>query len=90
LLFTDAFEENGQIVMVVKLKNIDFPCDFVVRAMFNRDGEISSVIEASELTRDDWAALGSSSNGFLDHWFFFRFKKGGSFSTETFTFLKDG
>ncbi len=75
--------------MVVKLKNIDFPSNFVLRTMFNRDGEISSVIETSELTRDDWAALGSSSNGFLDHWLFFRFKKGGSFSTETFTFLKD-
>jgi hypothetical protein len=35
LLFTDALEENGKIVMVVKLKNIDFPCNFVLRAVLN-------------------------------------------------------
>jgi hypothetical protein len=73
LLFTDTFEENGEIMVIIKLKNIDFPCDFVLRTMFNRNRQVTSVVETSELTRNDRAALGSSGYGLLDNWFFLWF-----------------
>jgi len=50
LLFTDAFEENGEIMMIIKLKYIDFPCNFVLRTVLNRNREVTSVVETSKFT----------------------------------------
>jgi hypothetical protein len=35
LLFSDALEEDGQVVVVVQLLDFHFPVDFVLRAMLN-------------------------------------------------------
>jgi hypothetical protein len=35
LLFTNAFEENWEVVMIVELEDVNFPCDFVLRAVFD-------------------------------------------------------
>jgi len=51
--------------MVVELHNIDLPLNFVLGSVFNGDGEISTVIEATELGRDNSAALNSSGHGLL-------------------------
>ena len=49
LLLTDSLKENWEVVMVVELENIYFPCDFVLRTVLNLDGEITTIVEASEL-----------------------------------------
>ena len=49
LLFTDSFKEDWKVVMVVKGHDIDFPEEFVLRAMIDSDGEIASIVEATEL-----------------------------------------
>jgi hypothetical protein len=62
-LLADTFEENGEVMMVVELGNIDFPVDFVLGSVVDGDGEISSVVEASELTGGDGSRLDSSGSG---------------------------
>mgnify|MGYP000991000675 CR=1 FL=1 len=37
-LFADAFEENGQVVVVVELLHINFPVNRGLRAVINLDG----------------------------------------------------
>jgi len=49
--------------MVVQLGDIHFPVDFVLRSVVDGDGEISSVVEASELTAGDGSGLNSSGLG---------------------------
>lgn len=49
LLLTDALHEDGQVVMVVKLFDLDFPSNFVGRTVLNLDGKVSTVVKASEL-----------------------------------------
>ena len=48
LLLSDALEEDGQVMMVVKLLNFNLPVDLVLRAMLNGNWEIASVVESSE------------------------------------------
>lgn len=64
LLLTDAFHEDGQVVMVVELLNLDFPRNLVREAMLNLDGQIATVVEATELTaRNDSFFISSGSWG---------------------------
>jgi hypothetical protein len=49
LLLTNSLEENWQVVMVVELEYVYFPCNFVLGTVFNRDGEITAIVETSEL-----------------------------------------
>lgn len=44
-LLSDAFKENRQVVVIVKLLDFDFPIDFVLWAMFNCNGQITAIIE---------------------------------------------
>ena len=37
LLLTNAFEEDWQVVVVVKLGHVDLPVDFVLRAVVDRN-----------------------------------------------------
>lgn len=62
-LLADTFEENGEVMMVVELGNINFPVDLVLGSVVDGDGEISSVVEASELTGGDDSGLNGSSFG---------------------------
>ena len=60
--------------MVIELLDINFPVNLVLRSMLDGDGEISSVVEASELGGSDPSAgngtgYGSGSLG-LFFWLF--------------------
>lgn len=57
LLLTDALHEDGQVVVVVKLFDLDFPSNFVGRAVLNLDGQVSTVVKASELRGSDFSLL---------------------------------
>lgn len=46
--------------MVIQLGHINFPVNFVLGSVVDGDGEISSVVEASELTAGDGSGLNSS------------------------------
>lgn len=59
-LLTDTFEEDGEVMMVIQLGHINFPVNFVLGSVVDGDGEISSVVEASELTAGDGSGLNSS------------------------------
>ena len=48
-LLSDTLEEDREVMMVVKLGDIHFPVDSVVATMLNSDGQISTVVESSEL-----------------------------------------
>ena len=60
-LLTDTFEENREVMMVVELSDIDFPVDLVLGSVIDSDGEISSVVEASELTGGDHSGFNGTS-----------------------------
>ena len=51
LLLANTFEEDGQVVMVVKLLNLYFPIDSVLWSVLNSNWKISSVVETSKLAR---------------------------------------
>ena len=63
---TDAFEEDGQVVMVVKLVHLNFPCNLLWRAVLDLNGQISAVVESAELGRLNGSPLDSASQGLLD------------------------
>lgn len=70
LLLSDAFEEDGQVVVVVELLDFNFPVDFILRAVLDSDWEISSIIEPSEFTWRNVSCVECSSSGFLWCWLF--------------------
>ena len=49
LLLSDSFKEDWEVVMVVEGHDVDFPEEFVLWAVVDSDGEVTSVIEAAEL-----------------------------------------
>ena len=65
-LLTDALKEDGQVVVVVELLDLNLPEDAVLRTMLNGDGEITAVVEAAELRDRDSAAVQSTSSGLLN------------------------
>jgi len=72
-LLTDAFEEDGEVVMVVELLDIHFPVDFVLGAVLNGNGQVSSVVEASEFRRSNRSGFNSTSLRSGDFRLFFSF-----------------
>ena len=58
-------------MMVIKLLNINFPINFVLRTMFNCNWEISSIVEKSEFTDRDLSTVYCSSSWFHWNWFCF-------------------
>ena len=49
LLLAKTIEKDGKIVMVIELLNVDLPQDPISNStMFNRDGQITALIEAPE------------------------------------------
>lgn len=50
VLFTDTLEEDREVMMVVKLFNVDLPVNFVLGSVFNSNRHVSSVVETAELT----------------------------------------
>ena len=65
LLFADALKEDGEVMMVVEGHDVNLPENLVRLSMFNGNREISSVIEAAELRRRNWASVMCSCSWFL-------------------------
>lgn len=65
LLLAETVEEDGEVVVVVELLNLDLPGDLVAgAAVLDGNGEVSAVVEAAELRGGDRAAvLGASAGG---------------------------
>jgi hypothetical protein len=67
-LFSDSFEENREIMMVIKLLDINLPVDFVLWTVFNGYWKISSIVEKSEFTDRNLSTVDSSSLWFQWNW----------------------
>ena len=90
LLFTDTFEENGQVMVIVKLLDLNLPVDAVLGTVFNSNGKISSIVETSEFGGRNVSLVESTSNRLLRCRLLLGLKEADSASTKTFTFLKSG
>jgi len=88
-LLTDTFEEDGQVVMVVELHDIDLPEDCVALAMLNGNGQITSIIETSEFTGCDQTSVSSTSSRLSDNWLLLGLSQRGSLATNTAAALED-
>jgi hypothetical protein len=73
LLLADSFEKDREVMVVIELLDLYLPVDAVLWAVLNSNRQVTSVVETSELTRNDRAALGSSGYGLLDNWLFLWF-----------------
>ena len=63
LLLADSLHEDGEVVMVVELVHLNLPRNLVWGAMLNLDGQISTIVEAAELTRRDLSPLDGTGLG---------------------------
>jgi hypothetical protein len=85
LLLTDTLEENRKVMVVVKLLDLNFPVNAVLRAVLNGNREISTVVETTELTCWNGTFIESSSSGLLGCRLVLGLKEAYCASTETFT-----
>lgn len=89
LFFADALKENGQIVMVVELHNVNFPKDPVLWSMFNSDRQVATVVETSEFAAWNSSWLHGACFGLLCCWSRLGDQRRGAFAASSFT-LKEG
>ena len=87
MLFTDSLHEDGQIMMVVELVHLNLPCNLVGGAMLNLDGQVSTIVEAAELTRRDLSPLICTGLGGQDSRLRFSLVQRADFATTALTFL---
>ena len=60
LLLADSFHEDGKVVMVIELVHFDLPGNLVRGSVLNLDGQISTVVETTELRgRDSSSSVGA-------------------------------
>ena len=71
--------------MVVKLHHIHLPEDLVLGSVLNRNRQIASIVESTELRRGDWSGLDSASLGDQVLWLGHRGHQAGVLTAETFT-----
>lgn len=77
-------------MVIVKLLDLNLPVDAVLGTVFNSNGKISSVVEASEFGGRNVSLVESTSNRLLRCRLLLGLKEADSASTKTFTFLKSG
>ena len=87
LLFADSLHEDGEIMMVVELVHLNLPRNLVGGAMLNLDGQVSTVVEAAELTRRDLSPLVGTGLGGQDSRLRFSLVQRADFATTALTFL---
>ena len=87
LLFTDAFHEDGEVVMVVELVDFNLPSNLVGGAVLNLDGQISTIVEAAELAGRDLSPLVGTGPGGQDGWLRLSLVQGADFATAALTLL---
>jgi len=88
LHLADTLHEDGQVVMVVELGNFNFPCNLVRGSVLNLNGEISAVIETTELTGWDSSSLDGVSLGRLYFGLLNGLVERADLTTITLTFLE--
>lgn len=76
--------------MVVELGNFDFPCNLVRGSVLNLNGEISAIIETTELTGWDNSSLCGVSLGSLYFGLLNSLVERADLTTITLTFLEGG
>jgi hypothetical protein len=77
-------------MVVVKLLDLNFPVDAVLRTVLNGDGKISSVIEATEFGGRDISLIESASLRLLRCRLVLGLEEADSAATETLTLFKSG
>ena len=87
LLLTDALHEDGEVVMVVELFHLNLPLDFVGRAVLNLDGQISAVVETTELGALDLSLLDGTGSRSLNLRLFLGLVQRGWVATASLTTL---
>ena len=90
LLLTDSLEENGQVVVVVKLLNLNFPIYSVLRAVLNSDGKVTTVVESTELACRNGTLVKGTSSGLLGCRLILGLEEADSAATDTLTLLYSG
>ena len=90
LLLTDSLKENGQVMVVVKLLNLNFPIYSVLRAVLNGDGKVTTVVESTELASRDGTLVKGTSSGLLGRRLILGLEEADSAATNTLTLLNSG
>lgn len=90
LLLTDTLEENGQVVMVVKLLNLNFPIYSILRAVLNSDGKVTTVVESTELASRNRTLVKGTSSWLLGCRLILGLKEADSAAADTLTLLNGG
>jgi len=86
---SNTFEKDWEIMMVIKLLNINFPVDFILWSMLDGHWKITSIVEKSEFRHWDVSSINSTSNWLLNEWLWLWLVQTNSLSSETITFLKN-
>ena len=73
--------------MIVKFVHLNFPCNLVGWAMFNLNGQVSTIIEAAELAWCDLSPLDSASFWCKHSWLGHCFVQRAGVSSSTFAFF---
>lgn len=76
--------------MVIELSDINFPVNLVLRSMLDGDGEISSVVEASELGGSNGSALNGTGYGSGSLGLFFWLGEGVGLTTLSISLFESG
>jgi hypothetical protein len=88
LLLTDALEEDGQVMVVVELLNLNLPIDTVLGSVFNSNRKISTIVESAEFRCRNVSLIESTSSGLLGCRLLLGLEKTNSATTETLSFLE--
>ena len=87
LLLTDSLHEDGEVMMVVELVHLNLPRNLVGGAVLNLDGQISTIVEATELAGRDLSPLVGAGLGGQDGWLGLSLIQGADFATAALTLL---
>ena len=63
LLLADSLAEDGKIMVVVQLLDLNLPCNSLAAGVLDVNGQISSVVEPSELSGGDLSQLSGTGLG---------------------------
>jgi hypothetical protein len=87
LLFTDTFEEDWEVMMIVKLLDLHLPVDAKLGAVLYGYRKVATVVESAELAGWDRPAVKGTSSGFLGSGLFLGFVETHDTASDTLTFL---
>ena len=88
VLFADSFEENWEVVMVVKLVNGHLPLHHVLHAVGESNGQVTAVVEATELTRGYITGTSCVGEWVSDRFLWLLFVEAEIFATNTDSFCQ--